>query len=123
MTMSALTFALLLGAAEPAEPPAAAASDIAAAFGNTIVSTYPDGRKAHLWLKADGTYSGLGRRKKPSSGVWVIKGSQVCLKQKSPFPAPFSYCTPQPASAERWTAKAVTGEPITVELAPGIVTP
>lgn len=95
--------------------------DVSAAFGNTVVSTYPDGRKAHLRMNADGTYTATGRRGKPSSGTWSVKGEKVCLKQKKPTPAPFTYCTPAPTGGvgTRWQAKAVTGEPIVVTLVKG----
>ncbi len=102
---------------------AAPAVQVEPAFGNTIVSTYPDGRTGHLWLKADGTYSYEGRRKTPSSGRWTIKGPKLCLKQSKPRSIPFSYC---PAIKEggvgtTWTGKAPTGEPIQLELVAGIV--
>lgn len=99
---------------------AAAASPLDRAFGNTVVSTYPDGRTALLWLKADGGYTAKGRRRTPSSGTWSLKGGKVCLKQIKPMRAPFSYCTALP-SGESWSAKAVTGEPIRVKIARGIV--
>ncbi len=94
---------------------------VAAAFGNTVVSTYPDGRKARLWLKEDGSYTATGRRGKASSGVWSIKGDKICLKQKKPSAGPFSYCTATPSGGigASWKAKAVTGEPITVTLVKG----
>ena len=99
----------------------AAPSAIARAFGNTIVSTYPDGRTAELWLQPAGAYNAMGRRGDRSSGHWKIKGQQLCLKQASPFPAPFSYCTAIPAADPNasWTAKAVTGEQIRVKLVKG----
>ena len=50
-----------------------------AAFGGAIISTYPDGRTAELWLQRDGAYSARGRRGDPSSGHWQIKGDQLCL--------------------------------------------
>ena len=95
--------------------------DVSAAYGNTVVSTYPDGRKAKLWIKADGTYTATGRRGKPSSGKWSVKGEKVCLKQHKPTPAPFTFCTPGPAGGvgASWKAKAVTGETITVTLVRG----
>ena len=98
-------------------PPAAEA--VKRAFGNTIISTYPDGRHGYLWLKADGTFTTKGRHKTQSTGVWRIKGSKVCLKRQHP-PAPFSYCTPAP-QGEAWAAKAVTGEKLRVSLVKGIV--
>jgi hypothetical protein len=44
------------------------AARIQIAFGNTIVSTYPDGRQAHLWLQPDGTYTRHGRPDDRSNG-------------------------------------------------------
>ena len=96
--------------------------NVAKAFGNTVVSTYPDGRTALLWLSADGTYSAKGRRRTPSSGVWSIKGEKICLRQRSPLAMPFSFCTPLPSSTT-WSAKAVTGEPLTLRIAPGTNVP
>ena len=100
---------------------AAAPSPVSPAFGNTIVSTYPDGRTAHLWLQADGGYTGQGRRHDPSSGHWTVKGGKLCLRQSRPFPAPFSYCTPLPAGGfeTAWSGKAFTGEAISISLARG----
>lgn len=92
-----------------------------AAFSNTVLSVYPDGRTAKLWLERDGTYRGQGRRGKPSSGKWSVKGERICLKQTRPFPAPFSYCTEvrQGGVGTAWSGKAVTGEPITIQLIAG----
>ena len=91
------------------------------AFGSTIVSTYPDGRQAELWLQKDGAYTAEGRRHDTSSGRWQIKGDKLCLKQQKPFPAPFSFCTPAPSDLDKpWTAKAYTGEQISVRLVKGM---
>ncbi|MDB5439876.1 MAG: hypothetical protein JWM33_2303 [Caulobacteraceae bacterium] len=114
----ALAIASTAGAAASAPAPAS----MQAAFGNTIVSTYPDGRTGLLWLKEDGTYTAKGRRRTSSSGTWSVKANQVCLKQKKPVGAPFSYCTALPSS-ETWSAKAVTGEPIKVKVVKGIQEP
>ena len=91
------------------------------AFKNTIVSTYPDGRTAKLWLNADGSYRAQGRRGKPSSGRWTLKGEQICLKQSRPFPGPFSYCTSvkRGGVGTSWSGKAVTGEPIRIKVVGG----
>ena len=90
------------------------------AFGNTIISTYPDGRTALLWLKASGEYSGKGRRRTSYSGAWTEKEGKLCLRQSRPIPLPFSFCTPIP-SGSSWTGRAVTGEPVTFKLLPGVV--
>ncbi len=115
--------ALALAAAVPCL--AAEASALDEAFGNTIVSTYPDGRKGELWLHPDGSYSAEGRHHDPSSGHWKIKGEKLCLKQSRPLAFPFSFCTPlmHGGIGTSWTTKAVTGEQIHVQLVKGVVDP
>jgi hypothetical protein len=101
----------------------AATSPLAKAFGNTIVSTYPDGRTAELWLQPSGGYTAEGRRHDMSSGHWSLKGDKVCLKQAKPIWTPFTYCTaiPNGGVGTSWSAKAVTGEAIRVKLVAGHV--
>ena len=113
IVVSALPAGLLMLAAAAPVP-----TKLEPAFGGTIVSTYPDGRTAELWLDRSGGYTAMGRRKDRSSGHWKVSGEKICLKQSRPFPAPFSFCTPLP-SGETWSAKAVTGEPIRVKLVRG----
>src|SRR5689334_248528 len=116
----ALCAIALVGSNASAVPPEATPI-VRAAFGNTIISTYPDGRRAELWLNADGTYSARGRRHEPSYGQWKVKGSRLCLRQVRPLSFPFSYCTTVPSdpSVKQWSGKAVTGERIQITLAPG----
>ncbi|MGH8276755.1 MAG: hypothetical protein ACRETH_08665 [Steroidobacteraceae bacterium] len=100
---------------------AADSSPVEEAFGNTIVSTYPDGRSAELWLSPDGSYAGQGRRHDPSSGHWKVTGAKLCLKQARPIPVPFSWCTPLPGNglSAAWAGKAPTGETIRIALVRG----
>ena len=101
-------------------------ASVARAFGNTIVSTYPDGRKSEIWLKADGSYTGLGRKKNdPSSGRWRVKNDKICFKQGEPKTVPISVCIKVPESGleKGFPNKAVTGEMTTVTLVHGHVTP
>lgn len=120
LTIPALVLTMAVAGAAFAVAPADA---LKPAFGNTIVSTYPDGRTGLLWIKADGTYTAKGRRRTASNGTWSLnKAGRVCLKQLRPSRGPFSYCTPVP-SGETWTARAVTGERIQVRVVPGVVEP
>ena len=100
---------------------AAAKPGLDPAFKNTIVSTYPDGRQAKLWLDKDGSYTAEGRRHDRSNGYWTLKGAKICLRQSKPPTLPFSYCTALPSGGvgAAWSAKAVTGEPIKVKLVKG----
>jgi hypothetical protein len=67
MSRSLVLFSILLLA-----PPVALAetSPLELAFSNTIVSTYPDGRKAKLWLNRDGSY----RRRDAAAGRRAAAG-------------------------------------------------
>ena len=112
-------YLLVLAALAVCVPARAAGLD--AAFNNTIISTYPDGRTAELWLNPDGTYNAEGRRHDRSSGRWFMKGEKVCLRQSRPIPVPFKFCTPMMRGGvgATWSAKAVTGEPIRIRLVAG----
>jgi hypothetical protein len=96
-------------------------SELAAAFKNTVVSTYPDGRTARLWLSSDGSYTAEGRRKDRSSGRWKLKGDQICLRQSHPATLPLAYCTAVPPGGvgSTWSAKSVFGDPLKVKLVAG----
>jgi hypothetical protein len=118
MRILEMTGAMVLLAAAAAPPRAFAADDtgppaLQKAFSGTIVSIYPDGRKAELWMNRDGTYTSMGRRHERHSGRWKVSGDKVCFKRGI-----FGYCTPMP-SETAFTTKAVTGETIQVRLTPG----
>ena len=114
--LAAMAAAALLGGAAQASP----LDDV---IGNTIVSTYPDGRTGELWLHADGSYTAEGRRGDPSNGHWSVSGDKLCLKQFRPMPSPMSFCVGLPTNGLRdgWTRKAITGETIRVRLVHGWV--
>jgi hypothetical protein len=98
---------------------AATLHDVKAAFCNTVLATYPDGRSQRIWLKADGAYEAIGRRGTPSAGTWSVKGEKVCLKQRKPFWSPISYCTSFPRDGDigvTWTGKDLQGVPIKLTL-------
>lgn len=110
LLLPAIAGALLLsgGAAGAQE------SRLAPAFGNTIVSTHPDGRTAKLWLNADHSFSAEGRAGNRSSGTWRLRGDRLCLTQRRPIPIPFSYCHafPQVSVGGSWNDTASNGEAV-----------
>lgn len=110
--------ALALSAAARADAPP---TQLQQAFGNTILSTYPDGRTARLWLQPNGAYTAEGRRRDPSSGHWKVSGQRICLTQSRPIASPFAYCTAVPSGSMGtvWSARAVTGETIRVKIVQG----
>jgi hypothetical protein len=115
----AALFTCLLLAAPAVAGDSPAALDLA--FSNTVVSTYPDGRTAKLWLEPGGTYRGQGRKGQLSSGKWSIKGERICLRQHRPVFVPTTYCTSlvNGGVGTTWSGKAVTGEPVRMELVAG----
>ena len=118
-TMFSLMLLSQAHSAHPAPPPTEV--DLAPAFGNTLLSTYPDGRTARMWLQPGGRFEGRGRRGGLSSGTWRVRDGQVCFSQRRPIPLPGSFCTPivPGGIGSHWTAKAVTGETIRVDLVAG----
>ena len=84
------------------------------AFTGTIVSTYPDGRTAELWMNPSGTYTSMGRRHDRHAGRWTLKGEKVCFRRGL-----FGYCTALPTTGGSFTTRAITGETIQVRLMPG----
>ncbi|HWE47530.1 MAG TPA: hypothetical protein VG407_16020 [Caulobacteraceae bacterium] len=107
------TLTLAAAATALAAAPAAAPT-LDKAFQGTIISTYPDGRKAELWMRRDGTFTSEGRRHDRHTGTWSVRGAKVCFKRGI-----FSYCTAVPTNDAEFTTKAVTGETIRVRLVPG----
>jgi hypothetical protein len=96
---------------------------VAAAFGNTVMTIYPDGRTQKIWLHPDGAWDGLSRKNEPLSGKWSLKGDKVCLRQTKPPTLPFSYCTAFPTDAHIgvvWASKDFVGNPIKLTVLPGM---
>ena len=125
---TALLGLLLLGMAPaaalaaPSDEASADAARVAAAFGNTVTSTYPDGRSQKIWLHPDGAWTGLSRAGTSLAGAWRVKDDKVCLRQKSPPTLPVSLCIPLPQDARvgvTWMSKDFSGTPIRLRLAPG----
>ena len=98
-----------------------AASPVEAAFGNTIVSTYPSGRSTKLWLNRNGTYEGQRTNGKHTAGRWSLKGGKVCLKQTKPAAIPLTFCSKVPSGrvGTTWNSKSPKGEPLRNRLVAG----
>lgn len=102
---------------------AADLSRVATAFGNTVMSIYPDGRTQKIWLHPNGDWDGLGRNNQPLAGHWQLKGDRVCLRQTKPPTLPFSYCTrfpDDPRIGATWTARDFGGTPIRLTVVRGM---
>lgn len=121
LVLAAACAATAVYAAEPAKAPAEKAN-VAATFGNTVLSIYPDGRAQKIWMQPDGSWTGLSRRGNPLAGKWTVKGEKVCLRQSKPPTLPISFCEPFPADpAKGVESKDLTGTPIHLRLVKGHV--
>jgi len=94
------------------------------AFGNTVLSIYPDGRSQKIWMHPDGTWDGKSRRGTPLAGHWNVKDDKVCMKQSKPPTLPVAYCTRFPDNTYvgvTWTSKDMSGTPIQLKVVKGMV--
>lgn len=110
--------AAVIAATAPMPPPLTALEPV---FGNTIVTTYPNGKVTRTWLHRDGTYEALRANGDHTAGVWKVKGGQVCITQKKPVHVPLAFCTPivPGAIGVSWSAKGLLGEPVRNTLVAG----
>lgn len=70
-----------------------ASADMEAAFGNTVVSRYPDGGWVKHWFNPDGSYRAEFSDGRRLSARWSIKGERVCLTNMRPFMLVPRFCT------------------------------
>ena len=77
---------LVLMMAALAAPAVAQDSQMAGAFGNTIVSTAPGGVVTRTYIDADGTYRSVTGGVE-GKGNWTIRKGLICYNQTLPAPA------------------------------------
>lgn len=118
MSVIGLTLGLLASATIVASAPAAS---LEPAFGNTIVTTYPNGKSTRTWLHRDGTYEAIRANGDHTAGIWKVKGGELCITQKAPFYVPLTFCTPivPGGVGASWAAKGLLGEPVLNTLVAG----
>jgi hypothetical protein len=112
-------------AADDAPEKAADKGAVSAAFGNTVMSVYPDGRSQKVWLQPNGSWEGKSRRGSALAGTWAIKADKICVKQSKPPTLPLSYCIAFPEDphvGSSWPAKDMAGTAITLKIVKGKVT-
>ena len=89
-----------------------ASADIAATFGNTVVSRYPDGGWVKHWFDRDGAYRAEFSDGRRISATWRIEGEKVCLNGIRPaFMMISRFCSPmiQAPSPGRCCPRLVDG--------------
>ncbi|AYG95872.1 hypothetical protein D8I30_12325 [Brevundimonas naejangsanensis] len=92
-----------------------------AAFGNTIVSHYPDGHWVKHWFDRDGDYRAQfwdGRR---LTARWAREGDKICLNNIQPRMILSRFCTPlvEASVGETWPGRDPLGRRVRNELVAG----
>lgn len=96
-------------------------ADMNDAFGNTIVSHYPDGGWVKHWFEPDGRYSASFSDGRRLEARWAIEGQKVCLSHMRPrmlFPR---FCTAMVEAdiGDTWTSRDPLGRRVRNELLAG----
>ncbi len=92
-----------------------------AAFGNTIVSHYPNGHWVKHWFDRDGGYRAQfwdGRR---LTARWAREGNKVCLNNIQPRMILSRFCTPlvEASVGATWPGRDPLGRRVRNELVAG----
>ncbi|HEY0927379.1 hypothetical protein [Brevundimonas sp.] len=68
-------------------------TDMNAAFGNTVISRYPDGGWVKHWFNPDGSYSAQFSDGRRLAARWSVQGERVCLTNMRPNMLIPRFCT------------------------------
>ncbi|WP_339913865.1 hypothetical protein [uncultured Brevundimonas sp.] len=92
----------------------AAQAEIDTAFGNTVVSRYPDGAWVKHWFNPDGTYQAHFSDGRELVARWTVDGDRVCLSQMRPSMLLPRFCTPliEAEVGETWRSRDPLGRTV-----------
>lgn len=113
-----LSCALLVVIAAPGQ----ARADMAAAFGNTVVSRYEDGGWVKHWFDPDGGYRAEFSNGRRLTGRWRVEGERICLNGIRPAIMMISrFCTDMVEGqvGHRWLSRDPLGRRVQNELVQG----
>lgn len=68
-------------------------ADMNNAFGNTVLSRYPDGGWVKHWFNPDGTYAAQFSDGRRLAARWSVQGERVCLTHMRPNMLIPRFCT------------------------------
>ncbi len=97
-------------------------AQISHAFGNTVLSRYPDGGWVKHWFDADGGYRAEFSSGRRIAARWRVEGRQVCLNGITPRIMMISrFCSEMPNGrvGETWSSRDPLGRRVVNELRPG----
>ncbi|WP_292071075.1 hypothetical protein [Brevundimonas sp. UBA7534] len=98
-----------------------AADAMQAAFGNTVVSHYPDGDWVKHWFDRDGAYRALFSDGRRLTARWAREGDKICLNEIRPRMIISRFCTPyiEASVGESWPGRDPLGRRVRNELVAG----
>lgn len=97
------------------------AGDMEAAFGNTIVTTYPDGGWVRHWFDRDGSYRAHFRDGRRLTGVWSREGDRLCINNIRPRMLIGRFCQPMIRAevGDTWSSRDPIGRRVQAQLVEG----
>ncbi|RZJ17124.1 MAG: hypothetical protein EON91_10625 [Brevundimonas sp.] len=119
------TVATFVGAATIATaalgPAPVAWADMQAAFTNTIVSRYPNGKWVKHFFEPGGGYRAEFQDGRRMTAHWAVEGDQVCLTNIRPVSILRRYCTPlvEADIGDTWPARDPLGRRVSNTLVAG----
>ncbi len=113
------TLAIALAACFTCALPAQA--EIENAFGNTVISHYPDGAWVKHWFNRDGSYQAIFSDGRRLSARWAIEGERVCLNGIRPRLLLSRFCTAmvEASVGQTWQGRDPLGRRVRNELVAG----
>ena len=98
-----------------------ATAEMRDAYGNTVMSTYPDGNWVKHWFNPDGTYEAHFWDGRHLNARWTAQGEQVCLTEIRPRMLLPRFCTPmvQAGIGQTWTSRDPLGRRVQNRLVAG----
>jgi hypothetical protein len=116
--LGALTFAASLAAsgAAWAGEPVSRPGDMDDAFGNTVLTRYPDGGWVKHWFDRDGSYAAEFSDGRRLAARWRVEGERICLNGIRPaFMMISRYCSPliEADVGQTWVSRDPLGRRVT----------
>lgn len=101
--------------------PAGANGGMTAAYGNTILSTYPDGGWVKHWFDPDNSYAARFSDGRRLTARWRIEGRNVCLTNIRPnmFVPRFCSRMVEARVGDTWTSRDPLGRRVSNTLVAG----
>lgn len=96
-------------------------ADMQAAFTNTIVSRYPNGKWVKHFFEPDGGYRAEFQDGRRMTARWAVEGDEVCLTDIRPVSILRRYCTPmvEAGIGDSWSARDPLGRRVSNTLVRG----